>query len=97
MIGLLHFSTLVITTVFAAGAAALVNWLLLRATFQLMRPATAGQVSSGGSGKVRRVWVWFPGLCKSLVRTRGVSRPIGPKNFICSKTERKKGATSCWL
>ena len=44
MIGLLHFSTLVITTVFAAGAAALVNWLLLRATFQLMRPATAGQV-----------------------------------------------------
>ena len=51
MIGLLHFTTLVITTMFAAGAAVLVNWLLLRATFQLMRPATAGKVSNSGSGK----------------------------------------------
>jgi hypothetical protein len=49
MIGLLHFTTLVITTVFAAGAAALVNWLLLRATFQLMRPATLGQSRSARS------------------------------------------------
>jgi hypothetical protein len=47
MIALLHFSTLVITTLFAAGAAALVNWLLLRATFQLMRPATAARASTG--------------------------------------------------
>jgi len=45
MIAILHFTTLVITTLFAAGAAALVNWLLLRATFQLMRPATAGRPS----------------------------------------------------
>lgn len=41
MIALLHFATLVVTTMLAAGSAALVNWLLLRATFQLMRPATA--------------------------------------------------------
>jgi hypothetical protein len=47
MIAILHFSTLVITTLFAAGAAALVNWLLLRASFQLMRPATAGRASTG--------------------------------------------------
>jgi hypothetical protein len=47
MIAVLHFTTLVITTVFAAGVAALVNWLLLRATFQLMRPATAGRPSTG--------------------------------------------------
>jgi hypothetical protein len=46
MMAILHFTTLVITTVFAAGAAALVNWLLLRATFQLMRPATAGRAST---------------------------------------------------
>jgi hypothetical protein len=46
MIAILHFTTLVITTLFAAGAAALVNWLLLRATFQLMRPATAGRPST---------------------------------------------------
>jgi hypothetical protein len=46
MIAILHFTTLVITAVFAAGAAALVNWLLLRATFQLMRPATASRTST---------------------------------------------------
>jgi hypothetical protein len=49
MIGLLHFTTLVITTMFATGAAALANWLLLRATFQLMRPATAGKVANRAS------------------------------------------------
>jgi hypothetical protein len=58
MMAILHFTTLVITTVFAAGAAALVNWLLLRATFQLMRPATAGRASTGATtrylvGRVR--------------------------------------------
>jgi hypothetical protein len=47
MMAVLHFTTLVITTLSAAGAAALVNWLLLRATFQLMRPATAGRASTG--------------------------------------------------
>jgi hypothetical protein len=47
MMAILHFTTLVITTLFAAGAAALVNWLLLRATFQLLRPATAGRASTG--------------------------------------------------
>jgi hypothetical protein len=46
MMAILHFATLVIITVFAAGAAALVSWLLLRATFQLMRPATAGRAST---------------------------------------------------
>jgi len=49
MMAILHFTTLVITTVFAAGAAALVNWLLLRATFQLMRPATTGRTSTGAA------------------------------------------------
>lgn len=41
MLAILHFITLVVTTVFAAAAAALVNWLLLRGAFHLMRPATA--------------------------------------------------------
>jgi hypothetical protein len=57
MMAILHFTTLVITTVFAAGAAALVNWLLLRATFQLMRPATAGTSTGAATshlvGRVR--------------------------------------------
>ncbi len=43
MIAILHFVTLVITTMFAAAAAALVNWLLLRGTFHFLRPATAGR------------------------------------------------------
>jgi hypothetical protein len=46
MTDLIHFMILVITTMFAAGAAVLVNWLLLRATFELMRPATVGRSAS---------------------------------------------------
>jgi hypothetical protein len=49
MIAILHFTTLVITALFAAGAAALLNWLLLRATFQLLRPATAGRAATGSA------------------------------------------------
>src|SRR5262249_4161335 len=41
MIGIAHFAGLVVTTVFAASAAVLLDWLLLRAMFQLMRPAVA--------------------------------------------------------
>lgn len=43
MLAILHFITLVVTTLFAAAAAALVNWLLLRGTFHLMRPATVNR------------------------------------------------------
>jgi hypothetical protein len=53
MIAILHFVTLVVTTMFAAAAAALLNWLLLRSTFRLMRPASAGRTanrSSAGPG-----------------------------------------------
>lgn len=41
MIAIAHFAGLVITTLFAAGAAVLLDWIFLRAMFQLMRPATA--------------------------------------------------------
>jgi len=40
MIAMLHFAMLVITTMFAAAAAVAIHWLLLRATFLMMRPAT---------------------------------------------------------
>jgi hypothetical protein len=46
MIAILQFVTLIITTMFAAVAAVLLNWVLLRAAFQLMRPATAGQTAA---------------------------------------------------
>jgi hypothetical protein len=46
MIATLHFATLVFTTLFAAAAAVGFNWMLLRAMFVLMRPATARRVNS---------------------------------------------------
>lgn len=46
MIAMLHFATLVVTTLFAAAAAVTLDWLLLRAMFVLMRPATARRVSA---------------------------------------------------
>ena len=41
MIAMLHFATLFITTVFAVVAAVAIDWMLLRAMFVLMHPATA--------------------------------------------------------
>ena len=49
MIAIAHFAGLVVTTLFAAAAAVLLDWLLLRAMFQLMRPATAKQKVTFGS------------------------------------------------
>ncbi len=48
MIAILNFIMFVITTVFAAFAAVLLNWLLLHAAFELMRPATARRSSATG-------------------------------------------------
>ena len=41
MIAIAHFAGLAFATIFAASAAVLLDWILLRAMFQLMRPATA--------------------------------------------------------
>jgi len=41
MIAMAHFAGLVITTIFAAAAAVLLDWLFLQAMFRLMRPAGA--------------------------------------------------------
>jgi len=46
MIATLNFATLVVTTLFAAAAAAGFHWMLLRAMFVLMRPATARRVAA---------------------------------------------------
>jgi hypothetical protein len=46
MIATLHFATLVVTTLFAAAAAVAFNFMLLRAMFVLMRPATARRVNA---------------------------------------------------
>jgi hypothetical protein len=73
MIGLLNFTTLVITTMFAAGAAVLVNWLLLRATFQLMRPATAGKATNNGAAKGATRLTLVPGTVQ-VMRAYAVRR-----------------------
>ena len=44
MIAILQFATLVITTMFAVAAAAGLHWLCLKATFLMMRPATARRI-----------------------------------------------------
>jgi len=44
MFVLLQFATLVITTMFAVAAAAGLHWLCLKATFLIMRPATARRI-----------------------------------------------------
>ncbi len=44
MIAILQFATLVITTMFAAAAAAGLHWLFLQAAFLVMRPATAPRI-----------------------------------------------------
>jgi hypothetical protein len=46
MIAMIHFATLVITTLFAAAVAVALNWVLLRAAFSLMQPATARRSAS---------------------------------------------------
>lgn len=53
MIAIAHFAGLVVTTLFAATAAVLLDWLLLRAMFQLMRPATAKRKPTFGSELVQ--------------------------------------------
>lgn len=41
MIVMLHFATLTVVTIFAGAAAFAFDWMLLRAMFLLMKPATA--------------------------------------------------------
>ncbi len=66
MIAMLHFATLVVTTLFAAAAAVAFNWMLLRAMFVLMRPATARRVNAPTSP-------W----CAGRRNWRGPTRRIG--------------------
>lgn len=40
MIAMIHLATLLITTIFAAAIALALDWVLLRAAFALMQPAT---------------------------------------------------------
>lgn len=41
MIAIAHFAGLVATTLFAAAAAVLLDWIFLQAMFRLMKPAVA--------------------------------------------------------
>jgi hypothetical protein len=46
MIAMLHLATLVVTTIFAGTAAVAFHWMLLKAMFVLMRPATAKRTTT---------------------------------------------------
>ena len=88
MIVILHFLGLVITTIFAAAAAVLLDWLFLRAMFQLMRPAAA---SYAPGGPLQKAGPATPSLHQGLSRqaaprfgaelvhgTRELARHLGP-------------------
>ena len=62
MIAMLHFATLVVTTLFAAAAAVALNLVLLKVMFVLMRPATARRVAAPtqlvrGTAQLTRAYV----------------------------------------
>jgi hypothetical protein len=44
MMAMVQFATLVVATMFAVAAAAVLHWLLLKAAFRIMRPATARRI-----------------------------------------------------
>ena len=46
MVAIANFVVLVITTLFAASAAVLLDWIFLQAMFRLMRPATAKPIAA---------------------------------------------------
>jgi hypothetical protein len=52
MIDLIHFATLVLTTMFAAAVAVSLTWVLLRGAFAMMQPAAARK-STVRTGLVR--------------------------------------------
>ena len=77
MIAIAHFAGLVLTTIFAAAAAVLLDWLFLRAMFQLMRPAAASHVQSGPLQKAGPTTASRFGA--ELVHgTRQIARHFGP-------------------
>ena len=61
MIAILQFATLAIATLLAAAAAIVFHWLLLKATFLMMRPATAQRIApptelARGTARLARVY-----------------------------------------
>jgi len=64
MTPILQSTALAIATLFAVAAAAALNWLLLRATFRLMKPATARRPATSRSplvsGTVRLAQAFAP-------------------------------------
>jgi hypothetical protein len=77
MIAIAHFAGLVLTTMFAAAAAVFLDWLFLRAMFQLMRPAAASHAQSGPLRKAGPTTASTFGA--ELVHgTRQIARHFGP-------------------
>ena len=74
MNAMIHFATLVMATMFAAAAAVALDWVLLRAAFVLLRPATAASRRSFESAGGQRL-----GMRTELVRgTMHLARAFAP-------------------
>jgi hypothetical protein len=74
MIATLSFAGLVLATLFAAVAAVLCNWLLLRVMFHLMRPAAVRKTSEGSALKQPMVRTEFVRGAAELTRAFAPSR-----------------------
>ncbi len=75
MIAIAHFAGLVVTTLFAAGAAVLLDWIFLRAMFQLMRPAVRRAVAAPSTTQTKAYATSFG---TELVQgTRELARQLG--------------------
>jgi hypothetical protein len=80
MMAMAHFAGLVITTIFAAAAAVVLDWLFLQAMFRLMRPAGA---ATSQRGPLQSPTTWHanatPTFRSELVNgTRELVRQFGP-------------------
>ncbi len=80
MIAIAHFAGLVVTTIFAASAAVLLDWILLRAMFQLMRPAMIRTASYQQRGPLQKAGpTTGTTFGAELVQgTREIARHFGP-------------------
>jgi len=74
MIAIAHFLGLVLTTLFAATAAVVLDWIFLGAMFQLMRPATARATRTSPAGTQAKGYAFGSELVQG---TRTLARQFG--------------------
>ena len=78
MIAIANFAGLVITTLFAASAAVLLDWILLKAMFRLMRPAAVKASTTQSLTFARDKKAAFTTATELVHGTRQIARHFAP-------------------